>query len=333
MTKFKKNIRVEIDLSGEEPEFYMRIGFEAIKDIRLSIAHRRLSNRGSGLIRHTGNPTGVRIINGIVLTGVYADDKENARLYHDSVEEHLKKLGLRDENGKNREQFVLITNGNLGNNYWHVAWQKDERDKLYHLADELLFERTYSCFVVPLEGNPRIQRLKFQDPLILTEDGKDISGEINWCNYGQQIVRDGSVVPIEDIVDQFYDIRHIFDWRDWGPRAEEDVKKLNEIFEGYPQGFREKVLNELVKGTPRAKYDHHILGLSDDALVISHQKGLVEELAKNLVDKGVKDAVVLDQGGSSAVYASWPYPNGGYLMQTSRYRPERISTIGIILQD
>ncbi len=336
MSKYEKNIQYETDLLGKEPDFFMTIGFNEVKDIKLSIAHRRLSNRGSGLIRHTGNPTGVRTINGITLTGVYTTNKKDARLYHNTVEEHMEGLRLRDKNGRNLEQFVLVTNGNLGNNYWHVAWQREEKNRLYYLADEPFSERIYSCFVIPIKGNPRIQKVKFSEDgsrVLRAEDGKDMLDEIKWCNYGQQLVRDGKVVPIEEFADQFYDIRHIFDWRDWGPTAEEDVAKLKAIFEGYPKAFRKKVLDELAKGTTRAKYDHHILGITDDALVIAHKKGLVEDIAQNLVDKGVKDAVVLDQGGSSAVYASWPYPNGGYLMNTDHYRSERISTIGIVLKD
>lgn len=346
MSKFEKDIQIETDLSGSTPDFFMKIGFQSIADVRLSIGHRSLSNRGSGLIRHTGNPTGIRIVNGIPLTDVYDKSKENARIYHNTMEEHLQAMDLRDENGVNLAQFVLVTNGNLGNNYWHVAWQANEKPRLYCLANEPFLDRKYSCFISYTREHPRIDYVTLEDEITFNGEkeqkarpkypiGFDRGNAIAWCISGQQIVENSRVVPIEEIADQFYDIRHIFDWRDWGPTKEKDIEKLKAIFEGYSKDFRDKVLKELAKGTRRAKYDHHIIGTTydDDGLVIAHKRGLVEDIAQDLVDKGVDDAIILDQGGSSAVYVSWPYPNGGYLMQNERYRPERISMIGIVLKD
>ncbi len=347
--KFEKNVEYSIDLSGKEPEFYMGIGFENLEKCLLSIAHRQLSNRGSGLIRHTGNPIGIREINGIQLKGVYLEDRDNARLYHDTYLEHIHFQGL-DRLDEGRD-FIMISNGNLGNNFWHVAWQGRFRveDRMYFLKgepidQELFFRRTYSAFLVPKKGKPKIGNVNlvlnrdwsepcvpecFQD--VLDEQGNDLTEEVDWLTSGQQIVRDRGVVPIEEIIEQFYDIKHVFDLRDWGPSKEQDIRIMNKIHGGYPDSFKANMLAELRSGRKRAGYYHSTLGVDEQGIVLYHSFGEIEEIAKRLVDKGVKDSIILDQGGSVGAYASWIHPNGGYISSSSYFRPNRISTIAFVL--
>lgn len=331
-----KNIEYEINFSGKEPEFSMKIGFDALDDVLLSIAHRQLSNRGSGIIRHLGNPNGTRIFNGKVIDGIYEENKKDARIFHDSYEEHVERLKLK-ERGKD---FVMISNGNLGNNYWNLSWQNDEQPHLYCLRDEHFLEehKRYSCFIVPKNKKPHIGITRFfGDEDIYDDLNRDITDQVDWANYGPQIVRNNNIVPIEEIIEQFYDIHHIFDFKDFGKtdeekrRAENDKKVMNEIYRDYPNVFKEKLMNKL-KTLPRAKYYHSTLGVDENGIVLYHHKDTIEEIAKRLVDKGVKDSIVLDQGGSVGVYASWIYPKGGFLSSCSYFRPERISTIAFVLK-
>jgi len=334
----EKKIKYEINLKGEEPEFYMKIGFESLDECLLSIAHRRLSNRGSGLIRHKGNPNGTREISGVRLEGVYdyKENKRDARLYHDTYLEHIERLGL-DKLEKEKD-FVIISNGNLGNNFWHVAWEHDKDKRLYCLADEpfsekrAFIERKYSCFIVPKNGEPCIGNVRFnENGDLLDEEGKNLE-EIKWLNYGQQIIRDNNVVSIEEIIDQFYDIMHVFDLKDWGETKERDIEIMKGIYRSYPKKFREKMLRELGNGRKRSRYYHSTLGVDDKGIVLYHYYDKIEEIAKRLVDKGVKDSIILDQGGSVGVYASWLYDGGGYLSNSSYFRPNRISTIAFVLK-
>ncbi len=333
---------------GKEPEFCMHIGFEEIEDIKLSIAHRQLSNRGSGLLRHPlhwndpGEVIGVRVIDGIELRGVYKGNKRDARIYHDKIEEHIESLGLSEN------KFVMISNGNLGNNPWHVAWEFDKSRQLYCLDKEPFEMRTYSCFVVPRDfskGKPFIKKVNIQEypdvhePLeppypdgVFDEKHNDLSGDLAWCTFGQQIVREGRVVPIEEIIEEFYDVKHVFDLRDYGERKQKDTEIMKEIYKRYPEKFRENMLGKLKEGFPRAKYYHSTLGLDEKGLVLFHSYGLIEEIAEKLAGKGVRDSIILDQGGSVGIYASWVYPKGGFLSTSSYFRPERISNIVVVLK-
>jgi hypothetical protein len=324
-------IEYKTKLCGEEPEFFMEIERNSLESALLSIAHRKLSNRGSGLKRDTGNPNGARIIQGINLGGVYDDEKADARIYHDSYVEHAKGLGLIDKQGKFSKKFCIIGNGNLGNNPWNVAWQHDKASRLYCLADEPLDSRTYSCFTVYKDRNFKIQDLNFTQDKVCFHN-EDISDLVAWANYGQQIVRNGRPVPIEDIVEQFYDIRHIFDWKDYGPEKDENMRKLNEFYSD-PAPFKNKALDKLNKRTPRAKYYHSILGIKGSDLIVAHAFGTIEEIANSLVHQAVRDAIILDNGGSVGMYASWLYPNGGFLNTQSHFRDDRISAIGLVLRE
>jgi len=339
-----KNIEYSVNLIGEEPEFLMKIGFDAIEDILLSISHRQLSNRGSGSIWDKKTKSWARIINGKKLSNAYETNREDTRIYHNIYEEHIGVLKLREKG----LEFVIISNGNLGNNCWHAAWQYDEKKKLYCLKKEPFWERSYSCFIVPRDKTkkPFIGKVRFNEAEdLLDETRKNISEEVNWCNYGQQIVRtrEGKTdaVPIEEIIEEFCDVRHVFELKDWvkdksnqeeKAKVEKNLEIIGELYEGYYTQFKEKMLQKLKEEFPRAKYYHSTLGLDDKGIVLYHYYDKIEEIAKRLVDKGVKDSIILDQGGSVGTYASWAYPNGGYLSTSSYFRPNRISVIGFVLK-
>ena len=92
------------------------------------------------------------------------------------------------------------------------------------------------------------------------------------------------------------------------------------------------MIEELKGGRDRSRYYHSTLGISEEGVVLYHYYDKIEEIAKRLVDKGVKDSIILDQGGSVGAYASWVHPNGGYISSSSYFRPNRISTIAFVLK-
>ncbi len=342
MVKYNREVHYWSDLSGSEPEFYMHLDYGGVTEMLLSIAHRRLSNRGSGMIRHLGDGEWTRIVNGREIKSAYEENKKDARIFHDSYDEHIKVLRLRERGN----EFVVISNGNLGNNLWHVAWQHDKTEKgdkrLYCLGDEPFTDadRNYSCFVVPRDKTkrPDIRKVRFNElEDILDENGKDICEEVDWGTFGQLIVENGNVVLIEKTLEQFYDVRHIFDLRDWykkrdkegRKRMKSDMKIIKELYKGYPDKFKDKMLEKLREDFPRGRHYQATLGLDEKGVVIYHYKGTIEEVGERLVDKGVKNAIVLDQGGSVGVYASWL---DGFLTRSSYFRPERISAIGFVLK-
>ncbi len=337
--KFEKNIEYSVNLKGKEPEFLMKIGFESLDDCLLSIAHRQLSNKGSGLKWDSKTSSWMRIINGIELPNAFEKNKGDTRIYHSHVEEHIKNLGL------NRLQdglvFVVISNGNLGNNPWHLAWQYDEEKKLYCHENEPFTKRSYTCFIVPRDKTKKafIGKVRFNESEdLLDENGKNFPSEVKWCNYGQQIVKDSKVVEIEEIIEQFADVRHVFELKDWikdrnnqeeKANFEKNLRIISELYEGHPEKFREKMLVKLREGFPRAGYYHSTLGVDENGIVLYHDKDRIEEIAKKLIDKEVKNSIILDQGGSVGVYASWL---DGFLSKSSYFRDNRISNIAFVLK-
>src|SRR3989344_3476162 len=286
-----RKLSYSLDYRGKENSFLIQIGFDEIEKTILSISYRRLSNRESGVVRTFDCPEGYRKISGVELKGAFSENKEDARLYHRDINWHISHLKL-----DNKKDFFLVSNGNLGNNFWNLSWESDKNPKLYCLEGEDFTKRAYSCIVIPKKGNPKIQNNRFNKLEEIFDEGKNnICDEVQWCNYGQRIIREDKIVPIEEIIEEFCDVRHIFDLDD---RKEEDKRILGEFYVDYPQKYKEKMLRGLKAGRKRGEHYHNILGIMDESIAIYHSKDVIENIAKKLVDKGIRDAIILDNGGS-----------------------------------
>jgi len=321
-----RNLSYNLSYQGKENDFFMQIGFEEIEKVLLSISYRRFNNRESGVVRISDCPEGYRKIRNTELRGAFSENKEDARLYHRDINWHMNHLKI-----DNKKDFFLVSNGNLGNNFWNLSWESDKNSQLYCLEGEDFTKRVYSCFIVPKKGSLKIQNVRFNElEDILDENENNICDEVEWCSYGQRIVRENRIVLIEEIIEEFCDVRHIFDLDD---RKEKDKRILGQFYVDYPQKYKKKMLKELKAGRKRGEHYHNVLGIMDENLIICHSKGIVEDIAKKLVDKGIKEAIILDNGGSVGLYASWLNDNtGGWLNTCSYFRPERISYMGFVLK-
>jgi hypothetical protein len=286
-----RNLLYNLDYQGKENTFFMQIGFNEIEKILLSISYRKFSNKESGVIRIPDCPEGYRKIRDLELRGAFSENKEDARLYHRDINWHINHLKI-----DNKKDFFLVSNGNLGNNFWNLSWESDKNPRLYCLDGEDFVKRVYSCFVVPKNGRPKIENVRFNElEDIIDKNGENICDEVEWCCYGQRIIRDNNVVPIEKIIEEFCDVRHIFDLDD---RKEDDKRVLGEFYVDYPNKYKEKMLKELKIGRKRGEHYHSVLGIMDENLIIYHSKDIVENIAKKLVDRGIDNAIILDNGGS-----------------------------------
>jgi len=264
------------------------------------------------------------------------------------LEEHLKgnDLKLLDAQGQLTRRAILIGNRNLGNNSWFVAWHRNKKPRCFHLKGEPIEERSYTCITWWQEGGLSIETVRFKPergdyrPYRLL-DGKDLADEIIWCTYGQQILRAGKPVDIEEIIDQFYDIRHVL----YFPTTfEEQEQELRGIYEGYPDSFRENVLKEWRSGRPRSRYLHNVVGLAPDKVIILQRHGTIEEFAQWLLELGAEDGLILDNGGSVFTWAWWPFrddveTSGGKIRRTGHllfnapdWRPNSSSVIAFVLK-
>ena len=125
---------------------------------------------------------------------------------------------------------VQVGNGDLTMNYWNVCYINEgdtAQPRLLHLDGEPVSDRTYSCLIKwkPTGLQPR-PMLSIEDVRFQPYPGQDRHKTV-WVKYppedawvpcgnriefaasNQQIIRDGQVVDLGTIVDQFSDLRHL----------------------------------------------------------------------------------------------------------------------------
>lgn len=365
-----------INPGDREFTYFLKIPFGNIAEIKISVANRTMVNLGSGLVRHLTyengelvNPNGVKIIEGRLVT-----DKSEKRVFHWPYDKHMEQLGIKDKEGKVIVPAYLNGWRDLGQNpAGHILWEsnpgveefiignylrsdarvgneKRRRDRLVRLAEDeeygitrnkdLNTGRVYSCLVVPKKGKPFIRELRFDENQEVYDSGleKKLTDSIEWAASGKPVVRNGAPCNLYDIVEQYYDVAHIFpvsdaapediDGRSDRPRKGELVKKL---YQGYPEKFKENCIDALNKGLGGAEYYFDVVGVNEDSLMILQMYGGLREVAKEAVRRGMKDAILVDEGGSVATWAWYHGPNGGYENCSSYLRPSAISVLGIRL--
>lgn len=290
-----------------------------IEDVLLHIANRDKLMQLPGLLRHRDQDQDERMKVG------------ECKL---PVEEHLKRMkqggeDLLSAEGKRKRRTVVIGSRNVGNNHGFVAWQKDEDPKLFHVRGEPFIYPTYSCLVRHQDGRLAVRALRFEKDRVLEGD-RDITEEVTWCVYANWVLRDGKVVGIEEIIGQFYDIRHVLAFDREHPLGRQIEA---EIYEGYPKRFRENALRVWQeKGVPRNRYLHNCLGLSEDRVFILQREGTIEEVTTWLKEAGAKDGLILDNGASPFCWVWWVYPKGGFLFTAPDYRPNASAVIAFVLK-
>jgi hypothetical protein len=260
-------------------------------------------------------------------------------------------LDLLDEYGRPTNRLILIGNRNLGNNLGFIAWHKTKDPKCFHLQNEQITERVYSCLTCkkPSKGlnssvDLSIDRIKFQQnegncKPVQSSGSQDIADEVMWCTYGQQVLRKGQLVDVEELIDQFYDIRHVFFFpTPW------HQKELSSMYKDYPRSFRDNALHELRSGRPRSRYLHNAVGIGSGNIVLLQRHGTIEEIGQWLQEAGAEDGLILDNGGSVFTWAWWPLRDiikvgenklritGNVIFNAPDWRPQSISLIAFALK-
>jgi hypothetical protein len=250
------------------------------------------------------------------------------------VEEHLKLLtergqALLDHNGYPKRRVIAIGSRNVGNNHGFIAWQKNENPKPFNIQGDPLNYPSYSCLIRHRTGRLAVQALRFDRDRVFDGDA-EVTEEVEWCVFANWVLRDGKVVNIEDVIEQFYDIRHVLAF----DREREAGRQIEaEIYKDYPGRYRENAIRALRdQGAPRNRYLHNCLGLSDDFIFILQREGTIEEVANWLKDAGAKDGIILDNGGSVFCWAWWLHPKGGFLFTAPDFRPASSAVIAFVLK-
>jgi hypothetical protein len=312
-------VRLAIDrLEGLRNDLVLRLERHEVDRALLSVPHRDALMALPGIPRHRA---------------ATADDASGLAACRVPIETHLQGLGLLDRAGRAVSRAVAISNRNLGTNHGHLAWQRGAAPPIFHVREDPCDYAAYSCLTVSRDGALSIDDLRFdvaRQRIRDARDDRDVSDEIEWAVFGQRVLREGSLTPIEAIAHQFYDIRHVlaFDSR----RDEGDAIR-RAVYDGYPRGYREQVERAWRQGVPRARYYHHAIGLSPDAIHVVQREGTVEEIGAALRNAGADEGVVLDNGGSVACWAWWANDYaGGLVSPTIDYRPDGTSAIAFVLK-
>jgi hypothetical protein len=290
-----------------------------IENAFLHIANRDRFMKLRGLLRHVPEQD--------------PDERRQVNECKVAVEEHLRALSdggrqLLSADGKPKRRIVVIGSRNVGNNHGFVAWQKDENPKFFHVRGDPLNYPSYSCLTRFQDGHLEVLALRFEKDRVF-EGNREVTDSITWCVYANQVLRDGKVVNIEEIIDQFYDNRHILAF-DRSSQKGLEIETM--IYEGYPGRFRANALKAWRDlGVPRNRFLHNCLGLSDDSVFILQREGTIEEVAHALQLAGARDGLILDNGGSVFCWTWWIYPDGGFLFTAPDFRPNGSAVLAFVL--
>jgi hypothetical protein len=313
-------MRLEITrIEGLRNDLLLRIDRTEIATARLSVADRARLMLLGGIPRHRQpSDEEARGIEAVKLP----------------IEEHLRQLDVVNEDGRAGQRAIAISNRNLGTNHGHAAWQRDERPPIVRIADDPSSLASRSCLAVRDGGRISIDDLTFDvegSRVLAAAGGTDVSGEIEWATCGQRILRAGVVSRVEDVIADFYDLRHVLAF---DHRHQQGERIRQQIYEGYPQRFREKALQAWREhGVPRARYYHNAVGLSATELIVLQREGTIEEIGAALRDAGADDGVILDNGGSVVCWVWWANDyRGGVISPTVDYRPPGTSAIAFVLK-
>jgi hypothetical protein len=303
---------------GFRNDLLITIALAEVEAVLLQIGHRERLMQQPGLTRHRE---------------LSPEEREANRSCKISLEEQLKAAGLHDPAGRPLRPVIAIGNRNLGNNHGVVAWQDDQTPRFFHIQGDPLNFPAYSCLVAQRDGRLAIRDLRFPENALRVhdvEEDRDLTEYVAWATYGQRVLRRGQVVNIEEIIDEFYDIRHVLAYDHNRP---EGRKIASDLYHDYPDKFRVNALRAWRDlGVPRNRYLHSCIGLSNESVFILQREGTPEELAHWLSEAGAIDGIILDNGGSVACWAWWIYPQGGFLFSAPDYRPPASSILAFVLK-
>ncbi|KAF5431405.1 hypothetical protein C5S35_18195 [Candidatus Methanophagaceae archaeon] len=302
----------------------IKIPIEEIEDALLCVPFWKELNRGEGMVRWRGQEE-------------FKKTEHVLKKFKASMEQQLMDLGLLDGQWIPKYRIIAIGNRNLGNNRAVVAFDIKKNPHLFYLKDEPVDQHSYSCIVKNRSKTFSIQNLCFEENRIFSSDkSTDLTQKIEWCTSGQQILREGKITNIEDIIHEFGDIRHVFAL---DPFRDDSKKILEEIYGNHPEKFnlnlfRESALEKLKLGIPRSRYLHNCIGLSEENVFIIQREGTPEEIAQYFLEVGAHNAIILDNGGSVGCWTWWAYRSqdskkaaGGFIFAAPDYRPPATSII------
>ena len=287
----------------------MELPFAEISHMSLSIANRERRN-GSSLYQQ-------KHIIGTQKTSIRPKHLSDL---NSTIPGHLKQNFNSNDAVHGKKRYLVLGFGDCTANLFHPSFDASRENPLFFLKDEPLDQKEYYSFMVQEENDEskvRIEKIIFQNGIPL-EKGKRIAN-LKWLFCSTPLVYNNHVVSNREMVVNDYDLRHTF-----GKSAREFTDKLYFQMKASYKNFVEMVEkseSRILTTGPEVEWYHAGIGIKADQIIVIHNIGSLQELALKFKDFGVTDAVLLDSGGSSVIWANWN--KGGTLAHHVNYRPKR----------
>lgn len=178
-------------------------------------------NLGSGIIRGSSASDRLSLDRFIDCKGkkLFGADLRTGTI---SVWEHQIRYLLKKQSSNNKI-ISIITNGNLTQNSYFVAWFKQD-GLLIRLKDEPVATQTYDCVVLDKDNKASIEKVRFQNQDFQAETGwqainaitnKSLSPAVQFLFSGQRVVKNGQHISQQELATQiisgcYADLRHVF---------------------------------------------------------------------------------------------------------------------------
>lgn len=303
----------EFDLTKTDPEILLEIPFEDIEEMFLSITNRQKRNK-TDLYQQ-------KHINGVENS---SDRKKELTELNMPIEAHFKENFQIEDPYKVEKRYLVIGVGDCTANLFRASFDPTlwPRNPFFYLEDEPFREKEYYGFIVSRDQGKlkaKIETITFQQgkPVL---NGKEIPG-LSWMFCSTPLVYRGKIVDGSGMAKNNYDLRHLFGKENGSETINEIYKKFREG--GYPAFANaiEAKKDKIIGTGQDVNWYHAGIGIKDDAFLVIHHIGSLLDLANKFYTLGVEDAVLLDSGGSSVVWANWNY--NGILAHHWYFRPDR----------
>jgi hypothetical protein len=222
------------------------------------------------------------------------------------------------------------------------AWSSPDA-RLFYLDGEPIHQVPYSLLLCyRQDGSMRLDirhGVEMQVDGSLPEDvGKRAGQELTcWMACPPLLIRGDH--KLEEFAIRDYDLRHVFgspdNFQKFGYHDKmAHERALYQMYETFPrwEDWSAAVRGKLSKSRVLEAGYHAALGLSDDEVFVIHRVATIPELAAELKQLGARDAVLLDSGGSCAIWANWVNGNqGGVLANAWNFRQRRGAVLFLVL--
>ena len=306
------------DTKKESPGIVMELPLWEIIHIFLSIARQKKRN-GTVLYQQKH----------ILGTEPTSQRKKELSDLNITIPEHFKQNFGIDDVFHVKNRYLVLGVGDCTANLFRPSFDTSKEVPLFFLDHEPLEQKEYYGFIVQGEKEDtkvRIEKIVFRDGIPL-ENGKKID-HLKWLFCSTPLVYKKNAVSSTEIAVNDYDLRHTFG-KNAKAFTDELYVGLRESYDTFAD-MVEKNKSRILSSGPEVEFYHAGIGIKGDRIVVIHNIGSLMDLAKKFEELGVNDAVLLDSGGSSVIWANWN--RGGTIAHHVNYRPKRGALIVIELK-